>query len=128
MRRRDDGFTLLEIVVAMAILSVSIVALYQAFAQALVRTRHDANLSEAILLAQSVLARAGTEWPLSPGTTTGEWENYHYSLSEDQPNLAAGAFYTIPTMRVSVSVSWNEISGVRSTSLSTLKFMVKAKP
>lgn len=128
MRSRGRGFTLVEMVVALAILSVSIVALYQVFAQSLVRTRHDSNLSEAVLLAQSVLARAGTELPLSEGTATGSWENYQYQLTGDTAIATAGDPYTIPAMRVSVMVNWNDFSGVRSTTLSTLKILVPDSP
>ena len=69
--RRDAGFTLIEMVIAFAILGLSLSALYATFQSALSRTRHDAHLSEATMLARSVLARAGTEWPMIEGSSQG---------------------------------------------------------
>jgi general secretion pathway protein I len=119
---RVRGFTLIEMVIAFAILGISLSALYATLQNALSRTRHDARLSEATLFARTLLARAGTEWPLIDGSTTGEEGGLEYELSEltikappDQPP------FTIPTVQVTVIVSWPELAGKRSISLSTLK-------
>ena len=123
-RRHARGFTLIEMVVAFAILGLSLSVLYAAFESALLRTRHDARLAEGMLLAQSLLARAGAEWRLASGSQQGEWSGFSYTLAER--TLAAPPHqppYTLPTIRVTASVSWSELAGARSVSLSTLKLL-----
>lgn len=127
--RAVTGFTLIEMVIAFAILGLSLSALYATFQSALSRTGHDAHLSEATLLARSLLARAGTEWPLIEGSSQGEWSDYTYELSEHKsaapPNEAP---FTVPTVEVTATVTWNEFAGKRSFALSTLKLQPWVAP
>jgi general secretion pathway protein I len=126
-RRRSQGFTLIEMMVAFAILAVALGVLYSAFENSLSRLRHDAHLQEGILLAQSVLARAGTEWPLA--TTRGEWDAYTYEVTQERDNPPEGQpLYTQPVVRVTAAVSWMESAGRREVTLSTLKFQPEIKP
>jgi general secretion pathway protein I len=116
------GFTLIEMVIAFAILGLSLSALYATFQSALSRTRHDAHLSEATLLARSLLARAGSEWPLIEGSSHGQWSEYDYELNEHKsPAPAKELPFTVATVRVTATVTWVEFAGKRSYSLSTLK-------
>ena len=120
--RQSSGFTLIEMVIAFAILGLSLSTLYAIFQTSLSRTAHDAHLREATLLARALLARAGTEWPLMERSSKGEWSEYVYELSEHKdvapPNEVP---YTVPTVQVTVTVTWSEFAGKRSFSLSTLK-------
>src|SRR3546814_7488057 len=70
--RPADGFTLLEVLVALAILSLSLAAIYQAFGIGL---RNDAQTHRywaATILAESRLALIGTEVAADVGRWTGE--------------------------------------------------------
>jgi general secretion pathway protein I len=126
---RTRGFTLIEMVIAFAILAVTLAALYSTFETALSRSRHDARLSEAILLAQSLLARAGTEWPLANGNERGAWNSYTYQVSEQTvASIAGQRLRTLPTIRVTASVTWAESAGRRNIALSTLKFLPSVAP
>lgn len=128
-RRAVTGFTLIEMVVAFAILGVSLSALYATFQSALARTRHDARLSEATLLARSLLARAGTEWPLKDGSTRGSWTEYSYELIEHKiPAPPNEPPFTLATIEVTATVTWQEAAGTRSFSLSTLKLQPWESP
>jgi general secretion pathway protein I len=123
-RRSQQGFTLLEMVIAFAILGLTLTVLYGVFENALIRTTHDAHLSEGTLLAQSLLSRAGPEWPLTDGTHDGESHGYSYALIEGTVAPAEGdPRYTVPTVRITASVNWAEDGGRRSISLSTLKLL-----
>jgi len=120
--RFTQGFTLIEMVIAFAILGMTLTVLYGSFENAMLRTRHDARLSEGTMLAQSLLSRAGSEWPLIDGTHDGKTNGYSYTLieqtavpAEDEPP------YTIPTVRIIASVNWAEGGTRRSISLSTFK-------
>jgi general secretion pathway protein I len=128
-RRSAAGFTLIEMVIAFAILGLSLSALYAALQNALSRTRHDAHSSEATLLARSLLARVGTEWPLTEGTSHGEWNEYAYELNEHErvapPNEVP---FTVPTVQVTATVTWAEFAGKRSFALSTMKLQPRVSP
>jgi general secretion pathway protein I len=117
------GFTLIEMVVAFAILGLSLSVLYASFQGALSRSLHDSRSSEATLVARSLLARGGTEWPLSKGTVRGESHGFNYEVAVQlvsPPNSEKD--YTVPYFEVIATVSWMEFAGLRTISLSTLKF------
>jgi general secretion pathway protein I len=127
--QRAAGFTLIEMVVAFAILGVSLSALYATFQSALSRTQHDAHLSEATLLARSLLARAGTEWPMIEGSSHGQWSEYSYELTEHKIVAPAKEVpFTVPAVQVTAAVTWVEFAGKRSFSLSTLKLQPWVTP
>jgi general secretion pathway protein I len=128
-RHRHRGFTLIEMVIAFAILGISLTVLFDVFETSLARTRHDTRLSEGTLFAESLLARAGTELPLGAGAHTGEWQGFAYELT-DQPVAAPQGqkAYTLPTTVVTAAVTWREPAGNRTIALSTLKFLPRAHP
>jgi general secretion pathway protein I len=129
MSARAAGFTLIEMVVAFAILGLSLSALYATFQSALSRTQHDAHLSEATLLARSILARAGTEWPLTEGDSHGQWSGYAYELSEHKIAAPMNELpFTLPTIEITATVTWPEFAGKRTVSLSTLKLQPSVSP
>jgi prepilin-type N-terminal cleavage/methylation domain-containing protein len=67
MMRADAGFTLIETLVALAILSVALVMLYGAGATSLMSSKHIANIDQVVLLAQSKLDElAVSSAPLPP--------------------------------------------------------------
>ncbi len=108
-QQRTRGFTLIEMVIALAILGISLTVLFSAFENSLSRTRHDARLSEATLLAESLLSRAGTEWPLGTGAHTGEWQSFAYELSDEPvPTPQGRTAYTVRTTTVTAAVRWHD--------------------
>jgi general secretion pathway protein I len=126
---RECGFTLIEMVVAFAILGLTLTALYGSFEAALSRTHRDARLSEGTLIAQSLLARAGADWPLTAGTLEGDFGGYTYTLvTTEVPAPSRERPFTLPTFAILATVSWPGFSGQRSISLSTLKLAPKLEP
>jgi Prokaryotic N-terminal methylation motif len=119
---RDKGFTLIETVIAFAILVLSLPVLYSALAGSLARSRHDRYLSEGILLAQSLLARAGVERPFVDGVERGTWGDYGYELTEEMLTAPLGEEpYSMPTVHVNAMVFWSENGADRTIAISTLK-------
>jgi general secretion pathway protein I len=127
--RRSRGFTLIEMVIAFAILGVTLTTLYGSFESSLARARHDARLSEATLVAQSLVARAGSEWPLTAGSQDGNWESYSYEVNEQTINPDHGqAPDTLPAVQVTASVAWHEGANPRHIAISTLKLLPPVTP
>lgn len=69
--REEGGFTLLEVLVAFAVLAVAMTAILQAFGGGLDATRRSEAAGEALAAARSLLDRVGTELPIVPGLRSG---------------------------------------------------------
>src|SRR3546814_7122506 len=90
--RPADGFTLLEVLVALAILSLSLAAIYQAFGIGL---RNDAQTHRywaATILAESRLALIGTEVAADVGRWTGERSEEHTSELQSLMRISYAVF------------------------------------
>jgi general secretion pathway protein I len=66
-RRRERGFTLVEVLAAFVILSLTLASAYAALTGGLRWERRAAETSAAVLLARSYLAEAGVARPLAAG-------------------------------------------------------------
>jgi general secretion pathway protein I len=66
------GLTLIEVLVAFVILSLSIGVVFQIFSGGLRNARAVDGYGRAVLLAESELATVGTERPLAPATLSGQ--------------------------------------------------------
>ena len=71
LRKRQRGFTLIEIIVALAILAVALGALFQSFSTGLRATAVTDRQAAAVMLAQSLLDRIGQDIPLAAGEQAG---------------------------------------------------------
>ena len=68
-RRRERGFTLVEVLAAFVILSLTLASAYAALTGGLRWERRAAETSAAVLLARSYLAEAGVSRALAEGVT-----------------------------------------------------------
>jgi general secretion pathway protein I len=71
LRKRQRGFTLIEIIVALAILAVALGALFQSFSTGLRATAVTDRQAAAIMFAQSLLDRIGQDIPLAASERAG---------------------------------------------------------
>src|SRR5207248_2401891 len=71
-RASSHGFTLLEIVVALAIMALALVGLFRAGSGGVLAVDVAAHVDEAIERAQSRLAAIGRGGAISPGETEGD--------------------------------------------------------
>jgi general secretion pathway protein I len=124
--RRQDGFTLIEVLVSLAILSISLGVLLSVFLQGLDRSRESRDESSARALAQSLLAQAKTVDNPSFGASAGKSNNFlwrlqviPYGSAQDKTAWQEGAGQIVAT------VSWRGSGGMRSISLSTLRLFPK---
>lgn len=123
MNRREDGFTLIEVLVALAILSVSLAVLLIAFSDSLDRFSRSRSELIAVSLANSLTDQIGITIPLKVGDQTGEFKGGYawrlhispYGSADDQKAWPISAY------DITVTVSWTEVARRRSMSFRTLR-------
>ncbi|HEY2034722.1 MAG TPA: type II secretion system protein [Rhizomicrobium sp.] len=123
MSRNERGFTLIEVLVALAILAVSLAVVFQIISSALDRARKDRDEATASALVQSLLARVGSEIPLREGERDGVYSNgfrwdvriARYGTAEDRKAWPVDAF------AVRAEVSWRDGTRTQTRALSTLR-------
>lgn len=83
LRARQRGFTLLEVLVAFALLALALTLVLGALSGAARQMRQSADSSRATLHAQSLLAQLGSGEPLQPGQREGDFERGRYQWALD---------------------------------------------
>lgn len=76
--RGQRGYTLLEVIVAFAVLGIALMLLLGTLSNGTRQVRWAADSGRAALHAQSLLDGVGIEIPVVPGSTTGEFEDGRY--------------------------------------------------
>ena len=119
--KRRAGFTLVEIIVALAILALSLNAILPAISDALWRTGEAEAQAEAASLARSLLAQAGGAVPLHNGAAAGQFDNgFRWRL---QVTPYGGSDQTMPVRayKLVAEVSWDDARAERFIALTTLR-------
>ena len=124
-RARQQGFSLIEILVAFMILAISLTVIFRIFSGGLRNVSLSEDYAHAILVAESQLATAGVSEPLQRGVTAGEWDrrfNWErvvepYQAWEQDRELTA----PVQAYRVTVSVDWKHAGKTRQVSLSSVR-------
>ena len=115
------GLTLIEVVVAFVVASLSVVAVMRIFSTGLAGSQVTADYMTAAMIAEARLAEVGVVVPLRPGTAEGQaGERFAWALEverlpqdEDTPVMEAFA--------VTATVLWRDGDDVRRFSLSSMR-------
>jgi len=103
------GFTLLEVIVAFAILALSLGVIYQIFGQSLKAADLSEQYTEATIVAQSLLAEVGVTSPLEAGTQDGQIENvYQWQVITQLLAEPTSDEITPASYEVEVIVRWGD--------------------
>jgi general secretion pathway protein I len=122
------GFTLIEVLVALVILSLSLAIIFAGFSTSLRSKRVAEDHQQATLLAESKLNSVGVERPLQEGVTVGRFDDrfrwkvevapYHEEEMDQTQDLEK---LPLVPLVVTVTVSWGDPGDERSVSLTTLR-------
>jgi len=118
------GFSLLEILVAFAILSVSLGVLLQVFATGLRNAGAADDYTQATLYAESILAAIGKETPLAEGNHSGpinEQFSWRSRISPYLEGMPDPEKTHVRAYRIEVEVFWTGLAQQRSVALETLR-------
>lgn len=117
----SPGFSLLEVVVSLAILSISGSVIYGIFSAGLGQAAHAEDYTRALLLAESTIARLGVDLPV--GFEGYELADHDGFVPRVRSRLVPDS--ELPTgqllAEVTVSVSWGD--GRRTVDLRTLRLV-----
>lgn len=120
---RERGFTLLEVLVAFAILAVAATVLMNVFSQGTRQAALAADYGRAAELAESKLAALGIETPLEPGEQRGRFaEGFAWTTSVEpyeEPDAAFDPDAPLRPWLVSVTVFFDHAR--RAVTLATLR-------
>lgn len=125
MPKNSRGMTLIEVLVAFVVLSLTLAVIMQIFSGGLRNARLGDSYSRALFLAESRLAAVGVERPLAVGEDSGQ-------LGSDLQWRVAVAPYAdgsdterlmlpVRLYEVRVRVAWNEAGRERRVELTTLR-------
>jgi len=122
----QQGFSLLEILIAFSILTFSLSILLNIFSGGLRRTIVSEEYQQAVIIAQSKLATAGVESELEDGNAQGQIQDKYFWSIQVQPfnieevGLDAEQVNVSP-YHVTVKVNWSAGNQDRQVELTTLK-------
>lgn len=128
MRRRESGFTLVEVLVALAIATLLAAALYRGLGVGWRALRIADREAAAVDVARARLAAIGVETPLEAGQRSGvdagvRWSETVVPHDGDADETETGSRAASGLYRVTVEVRWHDggARGERSFTLVTLK-------
>jgi general secretion pathway protein I len=126
VRKTPKGFTLIEVLVALTVLSLSLAIIFAGFSAGLRGRRTAEDYQRATVLAESKLISMGIETTLQEGHAIGRfnerfrWEAtvspYHEEGRDEANKLQRPLILT-------VTVLWGDKSDERSVSLTTLRLL-----
>jgi general secretion pathway protein I len=125
---RSAGFTLLEVVVALAIAGLALVGLFEAGSGGLFAVDTAARAEEAVERARSHLAAIGRNAAMTQGESQGDdGGGFHWKIrvqplaSRTMPSPDAAAAMAIALYAVEVDITWEEKGKQQAVVLKTLR-------
>lgn len=125
MRNKIRGMTLMEVLVAFVVLSLTMAVILRIFSGGMHNARSTDGYSRAVFLAQSRLAAVGVESPLLPGEENGQvGANLQWRVSiarVDDGGEADRLLMPVRQYAVRAQVAWQEDGRDKQIELSTVR-------
>jgi prepilin-type N-terminal cleavage/methylation domain-containing protein len=116
---RQAGFTLIEVLVALAILAIASAFAFRAISGGLYWLDRDGAEEHAVRVAEAELARVGQDLPLRDGSIDGHTaRGYSWQIAITPAGLPGGG---VQGHRVAVTVVWNEGRQARRVRLESVR-------
>jgi len=124
---RSAGFTLIEVIVALAIMGIAVGVLFRVLSTQLSRTSDIEAETVATSLAQSLLADASASIALPNGDRVGDFQNgFQWRLHvASYGNSADRDAWPVGAKELSAEIYWRDGAIGRSIRLTTLRLMPK---
>jgi len=117
----EAGFTLVEVIVALAILAAGLSVMLSMISGGVLRASTAERMVAAGSLTQSLVAEVGTMYPITADVRAGELaDGYRWHLRM-QPYGNGGDGTTVQLYEISADVQWEEGDETRSFQLKTLR-------
>ena len=116
---RRTGFTLVEVLVALAILAIASTFAFRAISGGLSWLDRDADEQHAVLVAQAELARVGHDIPILDGENDGRADSrfsWHIAITPSGAPIGG-----VQGHRVAIEVGWDEERRTRRIRLETVR-------
>jgi general secretion pathway protein I len=133
---KSGGFTLLEVLLAFVIFSISFAVVLQIISGSIRNTMRSKQYTEVALIAQSVVDTVGLDIPLESGSeASGESGEYRWELSifdyesTEDPEVGAEALVLaeltgVELLHIELFVIWGDESDERTRRFSTVRAMM----
>jgi general secretion pathway protein I len=123
MRAPGEGFTLVEVLVALVILALALGSCFGVLSAGTAQAERAGREQAALSLGQSTLERVGSDIPLSAGSVAGTTQDgYAWAVSIAPRGNADGRLPgTFIGFDTTITVSWQERGAQRSLSIQTLR-------
>jgi general secretion pathway protein I len=114
MKYRDDGFTLIETLIALAILSVSLVTFYGIGATSMRANSHLSKIEVALLLAHSKLDEIASRDEMLEAHTSGKFPgtDFHWDITANTTQPSQHTTYNLQSSTtiqdVHLAILWRE--------------------
>lgn len=124
---RPKGFTLIEVVVAMAILGIGLIVIIELFSGGLRLARTSVEYTQAVQYARNKMEELGVKQALEEGSEEGEFDNtFRWQVETKKVDILpvqTGTDYKPPVelFQVKINVLWKSGSKERSTTLETYR-------
>jgi len=118
-RKNTVAFTMVEVIVALVILSTTLIAVFGVLRACAGATHHARMLTEAVLLAETLLTQAALDENIALQTSSGAEDKYKWQvriIPTPIESLAA----------INVSIKWNEQNRLQQYNLISLRYIKPA--
>ncbi|HAO22175.1 MAG: hypothetical protein BWK80_48010 [Desulfobacteraceae bacterium IS3] len=128
MTRKSKGFTLIETLVAMMILSISLVAILQLFSGGLRSARLSENYSRAVFHAREKMEELLVSQKMAPGELEGRFDDeFRWKAEIRHLDTIKDSNPSTDTFAIRVEIRWHEGEAQKRFDVSTIKIAQSAK-